>query len=169
MGTGVGGSGSRWGPEFVHNRSGEAVLQPAAPAASATTSAPAGPRLAACRLIGANRSGLLVGFVFVGFAFIRNGAGNRGRVRHNARNLVLVTREPAFADLAGTAATPTPTLALVAIRLRFAATTRADRRFVGQPFGLFGFQFRFDFDVDRLFLFQLPFRSLRPRSPPHPP
>src|SRR5258708_36508675 len=95
-------------PDFVQNRSGQAVLEPAAPAASATTSAPAGPPLAAGRLIGANHTGLLVGFVLVGFAFIRGSAGSRGPVRYNSRNLVLVTRRAALTRPAGTAAPPPP-------------------------------------------------------------
>src|ERR1700687_4725676 len=61
---------NRCRPEFVRDRSGQTVLRAATPAASATTSATAGPPLAACRLIGASHSGLLVGFVLLGFTFV---------------------------------------------------------------------------------------------------
>src|ERR1700730_1743351 len=71
-------------PEFVGNRSGQTVLQPAAPAAAAhppptpaarrgpaPPPAPAGPPLAAgSGLVGAGLAGLLLGFVLVGFAFL---------------------------------------------------------------------------------------------------
>src|SRR5258708_18298920 len=71
--------------EFVRDRSGEAVLGAAAPAASATTSATAGTPLSALRLIGANLARLFVGFVLVGFALIRNDAGNSGCFKRHAR------------------------------------------------------------------------------------
>src|SRR5580704_5142950 len=59
IGSRAGSLRRRCRPEFVHNRSGQTVLRSAAPAASATTSATAGPPLATCRLIGANQAGLL--------------------------------------------------------------------------------------------------------------
>src|ERR1700730_2330281 len=70
-------------PEFVGNRSGQTVLQPAAPAAAPPTRAApappparAGPPLAAgSGLVGAGLAGLLLGFVFVGFAFLGDHAG----------------------------------------------------------------------------------------------
>jgi len=46
---------------------------------------------------------------------------------------------------------PSP-LALVAVRFGFAVALFAGRLIIGQPFGLFGFHFRFDFDVERLVL-----------------
>src|ERR1700687_5794938 len=63
-------SRNRCRPGSFRDRSGQTVPRAATPAASATTSATAGPPLAACRLIGASHSGLLVGFVLLGFTFV---------------------------------------------------------------------------------------------------
>src|SRR6266705_1210850 len=69
-------------PEFVDNRSGQTVLRPAAPPASATTSATPRPPLAAsCGVIGAKLAGLLFRFIFVGIAFFGDHAGNRDRLK----------------------------------------------------------------------------------------
>src|SRR5258705_2464425 len=139
-------------PQFVDYRSGQTVLRPAAPPASATTSAPPRPPLAAGRLIGASQAGLLIGFVFVGFALIGNDAGYRDRVEWGARGVIVVAWRSAFARLAGTAAPSPPPLALVAIHFRLTAAVFAGRGILDQAFGLLGFHFGFDFDVDRLFL-----------------
>src|SRR5229473_5824234 len=139
-------------PEFVDNRSGQTVLRPAAPPASATTSATPRPPLAAGHLIGASQAGLLVGFVFVGFALIGNDAGYRDRVERDARGVIVVARSSPFAHLAGTTAAPAAALALVAICFRHTAAVFAGRGILGQAFGLFGFHLRFDFDVEWLFL-----------------
>src|SRR5487761_2619160 len=112
-------------PEFVHNRSGQTVLRPAPPAASAATSATAGPPLALCGLIGANHAGLLLAFV---------------------------TRRAIFACLAAPAAPPPTPLAPRTFGSGFGAGLFAAGGIPGEPFGLFGFHLRFDFDVERLVL-----------------
>src|ERR1700733_7699167 len=89
---------SRCRLELVGNRSGQTVFRSAAPAASATASATAWPPLAARGLIGANLlSGLLLGFVLVGFAFL----SVRNRVSRHRGHAAVVTRGATFAGLAG--------------------------------------------------------------------
>ncbi len=139
-------------PEFVDNRSGQTVLQPATPPASATTSTPPRPPLAAGCLIGASQAGLLLRFVLVGIAFFGDHAGNRDRIKCHPRGVMVLARGSAFAHLPGTTATAAAPLALVAIRLRLTAAVCASRRILGQAFGLLGFHLRFDFDVEWLFL-----------------
>src|SRR6202043_4018882 len=145
------------------NRSGQTVLEPAAPAAAAATAAAAGPPFAAGRLTGANRAGLFVRFVLVGFAFLGDDAGNRDRFERHAAALGFLTRRTAFARFAGTAAPPAPPLALVAVSRGFTVSRLAYRRILGEPFGLVGLHLRFGFDVERLVVVE-GFLSLRRES-----
>ena len=69
-----------------------------------------------------------------------------------AGHSVLVTGWSTFARFAGTAAPPPPPLAPRAVGLGFAAALFAAGGIFGQPFGLLGFHFQFDFDVERLLL-----------------
>ena len=78
IGDGIRGFRGRRRRQLVHDRAGQTFFA-TAPAAPATTSATAWPPLAACRLIGANRAGLLFGFILVGFVFVGDDAGNRDR------------------------------------------------------------------------------------------
>src|SRR5438046_3946570 len=121
-------------PEFVDNRSGQTVLRPAAPPASATPSATPRPPLGAGRLIGASQAGLFVGFVFAGFVLIGNDAGYRNRVEWDARGVIVVARCAPFARFAGTTAAPAAPLALVAIRFGLAADVFAGRGLLGEAF-----------------------------------
>src|SRR5260370_34844103 len=63
---------------------------------------------------------------------------------------------------------PAAALALVAIRFSFTAALLAGRGILGQAFGLVGFHFGFDFDVDRLVPVQR-FPPLSRGTPPPPP
>src|SRR5258707_10473658 len=130
-------------PQFIDDRSGQTVLRPAAPPASTTPSATPWPPLAAGRLIGASQAGLLIGFVFVGFALIGNDAGYRDRVEWGARSAIVFAWRSAFARLAGTAAPSPPPLALAPLRFRLTAAALAARGILGQPFGLVGLHLRF--------------------------
>ena len=140
--------------EFVRDRSGQTILRSAAPPPSAATSATAGSPLAAGRLIGTNRAGLILGFFLVGFAFVGDRVRRGNHVRHNVRGLGVIARGSAFARLAGTTAPPPSPLALVAIRIGFAVALLAGRCVVGQPFGFLGFDLRLDLEglvlVERL-------------------
>ncbi len=78
-------------------------------------------------------------------------------------------RGAAFARLAATATPPPPPLALVTLGVGFAAGFLAGRGFLGQPFGLVGFDFRFGLDVERLFLVVRARRSAAGRRQPAPP
>ena len=65
----------------------------------------------------------------------------------------MITARAAFARFAGPAAPPAaPFPPGAAIAVGFGAALFNGRGFVGQPFSLFCFHFRLDFDVERLFL-----------------
>ncbi len=103
-------------------------------------------------MLAAREAGLFVAFVLVGLAVIGNRALG-GHFGGHARGIGVITRRSAaFTGLAGTSApTPAP-LAPVAVGLGFAAGFFAGRGIFRQPFGLFGFDFRFGFDIERLFV-----------------
>jgi len=142
--------------EFVDDRSGQTVLRPAAPPASAATPAtPWAPLAAGCGVIRreAGRVGrLALRFVVVGVAFFGDHAGNGDCLKCQARGVMLFARWPPFAHLAGTTAAPAAALALVAIRFSLTAAVFAGRESSARPFALLCFHFGFDLDVDRLVL-----------------
>src|SRR3954470_9140516 len=129
------------------------MLQPAAPAASTATSTAARPTFAVRTLVGAGRAGVILGFLFFGFTFFGNDAGDRSAFERRAGGLALVAGRGTFTCLAGTPASPPSSLAPgAAIRIGVAGALFAGSRFLGQSFGLLGLHFRFDLDVERLFL-----------------
>ena len=65
------------------------------------------------------------------FGFVRDGTRNDDRARRNPGGTVVVPHRTAFARFAGTAAPPPSSLALLAIRIGFAAALLADRQIVG--------------------------------------
>ena len=141
---------SRRRPEFVGDRSGKTVFRLAAtPAASAATSAAARAPLAIGRLIAAGHAGLFVAFVLVGFAVVGgrafDGFAGDAHARHRpraARRLHAARHGRAGAGAACGGGR------LLRLRRRLPRLGGI----VGQPFGLFGFDLGFGFDVERLFV-----------------
>ena len=125
------------------------------PAASATASAAARAALAIWSLFGARLTshfiwrfaGRFVGFLFVGFAVLA-GTAFHG-FGHDAHGFTVLARSSALTRFAAAAPAAAP-LAAVTVPFAFAGGFLACGSVVGQAFGLFGFDFRFD--VERLFV-----------------
>ena len=114
---------SRCRPEFVRDRSGQAVFQlGTTPAASAATAATARAPLAIGRLIAAGHAGLFVAFILVGFAVLGDRAFD-GLAR-DAYGLTILARGGAITRLA-TAASASASLAAVNSSGKFCQTCMA--------------------------------------------
>src|SRR5258706_11475726 len=116
----------------------------------------------------ARLAGLLLRLVLVGLAFFDDHAWNGDRLKCHTRGVVVLARSAPFACLPRTTTPPAAALALVAIRFSFTAAVLAGRGILGQAFGLVGFHFGSDFDVDRLVLVGsfLPLRRESPKLRP---
>src|SRR6516162_4566028 len=138
--------------ELVGDRAGEAVVHAATPPA-ASTAAPtaARPPLASAVLVSAGKAGLFVGFLLVGFAFLRCRAGD-GLGLHAS---MVLARRAAFARFATTAATSassaSPALSL-AVLLAVALDGFAGLEVFAETLGLVGLDLGFKLGLERFIL-----------------